>query len=260
MCLKKLKILYFIIPMNKVVYNLHIHCKVLSEFKHSFQIYKMIENFINFLKKENLNFNDKYVIFDIGSRDCIQSIEFTKYFPLSEIYSFECNPNTLNICEENIKEYPQVKLIKKAINDYNGKCKFYPINQQKTITTWKDGNPGASSLFMSNGSYEYEHYIQDEIEIDCSRLDSIIEEQKIISCDIIWMDLQGAELLALKSMGDKLKNVKYIYTEVSFKPIYENQVLFPELNEFLNLNGFVLCNKLNYNSWQDDAIYKNLIN
>jgi FkbM family methyltransferase len=217
----------------------------------------MIRNFLNFLQKDNLNFNKNYVIFDIGSRDCIQSIEFTKNFPLSKIYSFECNPNTLNICEENIKEYHQITLIKKAITDYNGKCKFYPINQQKTITTWKDGNPGASSLFISNGSYEHEHYVQDEIEIECSRIDSIMEEHKITECDIIWMDLQGAELLALKSMSDKIKNVKYIHTEVSFKPIYENQVLFNELNEFLISNGFILCNNLNYNSWQDDAIYKN---
>ena len=71
------------------------------------------------------------------------------------------------------------------------------------------------------------------------------------------MDLQGAELLALKSLGEHLKNVQYIYTEVAHKPMYENQVLFDELHQFLIKNNFELMNELHYNGWQDDAIYKN---
>jgi FkbM family methyltransferase len=218
----------------------------------------MIEKFIDFLRSEKINFEDKYNIFDVGSRDCIQSIEFLKYFPSSNIYSFECNPNTLNICENNIQKYPQIKLINKAINEYDGECKFYPIDQNKTITSWKDGNPGASSLFISNGTYPNEYYVQNEIIVKCNRLDTIMKENDIKVCDLLWMDLQGAELIALKSLGEKIKNIKYIYTEVSFKPIYTNQVLFNEINEFLTSKGFLLCNKLDYNSWQDDAIYKNI--
>ena len=33
------------------------------------------------------------------------------------------------------------------------------------------------------------------------------------------MDLQGAELLALKSLGENIYNVEFIYTEVSYKEI-----------------------------------------
>ena len=47
----------------------------------------MIDNFIKYIEK-----NEKYIIFDIGSRDCLQSIEFYKEFPNSIIYAFECNP------------------------------------------------------------------------------------------------------------------------------------------------------------------------
>jgi FkbM family methyltransferase len=219
----------------------------------------MIEDFIKFLKNENYDLTKEVTIFDIGSRDCLQSIEFTKSFPKSKIYAFECNPNTLDICKNNILNYPQITLINKAVNYYDGLCKFFPINQQKTITSWKDGNPGASSLFKSNDTYPIERYIQDEIIIDCVTLETVMEEHKINKCDIIWMDLQGAELIALESMKDKINFVDYIYTEVSFKPIYEEQVMFDELNNFLVSKNFKLCNSLDKNCWQTDAIYKRIV-
>lgn len=131
----------------------------------------MIEN----LTKYIFNKNEDYIIFDIGSRDCLQSIEFYNMFPNSKIYAFECNPNTLDICKKNIELYSdRITLIEGAVCDYDGNITFYPINQDKTITTWSDGNPGASSLFKSNGNYTVENYVQDEIITNCHRLDTVI--------------------------------------------------------------------------------------
>ena len=109
----------------------------------------MIENFIKYIE----NKKDELIIFDIGSRDCLQSIEFYNKFPNAKIYAFECNANTLEICKANIKNYSErITLIEGAVCDYDGNITFYPIDQTKTITTWKDGNPGASSIFKSNGT------------------------------------------------------------------------------------------------------------
>jgi FkbM family methyltransferase len=213
----------------------------------------MIENFIKHIE----NKNQKFIIFDIGSRDCIQSIEFYNAFPNSKIYAFECNPNTLDICKINIAPYSdRITLIEGAVCDYDGNIKFYPINQQKTITTWKDGNPGASSIFKSNGQYTYETYVQDEIITQCHRLDSIMNKYGISNVDIIWMNLQGAELLALKGLGNHLQNVKYIYTEVSYKEMYSGQVMFNELNNFILSNEFSIINNLTLQGWQEDVIYE----
>ena len=148
----------------------------------------MIEHFLSHISDKT----QKYVIFDIGSRDCLQSIEFYNNFPNAKIYAFECNPNTLDICKKNIEPYSdRITLIEGAVCDYNGNITFYPINQQKTITTWKDGNPGASSIFKSNGEYTAETYVQDEIITSCHRLDSIMDKYGISNVDIMWMDLQA---------------------------------------------------------------------
>ncbi len=213
----------------------------------------MIENFLSYIK----NKNEEYIIFDIGSRDCVQSIEFYNHFPNAKIYAFECNPNTLEICKKNIENYKdRITLIEGAVCDYDGNITFYPINQQKTETTWIDGNPGASSIFKSNGKYTVEKYVQDEITTNCHRLDTVMNIYGISHVDIIWMDLQGAELLALKGLGNYLNNVKYIHTEVSHKEMYSGQVMYKELNDYILSTGFAIKNYLSLSGWQEDVIYE----
>lgn len=215
----------------------------------------MIRNFTSYIP----NKKKEYIIFDIGSRDCQQSIEFYKTFPNSKIYAFECNPNTLDLCKKNIKPFTdRITLIEGAVCDTDGKISFYPINQHKTVTTWKDGNPGASSMFKSNGKYTIEKYIQDEVKTNCHRLDTVMGKYNIPRADIIWMDLQGAELLALKGMGTYLDTVKYMHTEVSHKEMYTGQVMFDDLHSFILSHNFKIKNKLRMTGWQEDVIYEKL--
>jgi FkbM family methyltransferase len=215
----------------------------------------MIQTFCSYIPDKT----KEYVIFDVGARDCLESIQFYKQFPNAKIYSFECNPNTLHICKKNIEAYQdRITLIEGAVCDYDGTITFYPINQTKTKTTWTDGNPGASSLFKSNGSYTVETYVQDTVQVPCHRLDTVMAKYNIKNVDIIWMDLQGAELLALKSLGKFLNTVSYIHTEVSYKEIYTGQVMFSELHGFIASNGFVLKNTITLSGWQEDAIYERI--
>ena len=153
----------------------------------------------------------------------------------------------------------RITLIKGAVCDYDGEITFYPINQKETVTTWEDGNPGASSIFKSNGKYPHEKYVQDEIKTNCHRLDSVIKKYNIANVDIIWMDLQGAELLALKGLGKSLMNVKYIHTEISHKEMYTGQVMFKELHNYILSYNFSILNNITMNGWQEDVIYKNNI-
>lgn len=215
----------------------------------------MIETFVNTI---SIDTDKEYVILDVGSRDCKQSIEFYNRFPNSRIYAFECNPNTLPICRKNIEKYrDRITLIEGAVADYDGEIMFYPIDQQKTKTSWEDGNPGASSLFKSNGSYTAEHYVQNEIKTNCHRLDTVLKQHGVNSVDIIWMDLQGAELMAFQGLGDFINAVNYIHTEVCHRPIYSGQALFKDIHEYLTSKGMKLKKNLALSGWFEDAIYGN---
>ena len=61
----------------------------------------MIESFVKHIGSAG----DGLIVFDVGSRDCAQSIEFYHAYPTAKIYAFECNPNTLDICRKNIEQF-----------------------------------------------------------------------------------------------------------------------------------------------------------
>ena len=181
------------------------------------------------------------VIFDVGACHALESVELSKKYPNAKVYTFEANPVSYNVCLENTEGYDSITVINEAVNDYDGLCKFYPMDKEKTITTWEDGNQGASSLYRANGQYDFiEKYVQYEIEVPCTRLDTFCERNDIDKIDIIWMDLQGAELKALQSLGSLLDTVQIIHTELEMNPMYEGQCLFSDVNEYLTNNGFDL--------------------
>ncbi len=180
-------------------------------------------------------------IIEVGARNCSETLAFHECYPDAKIYSFECNPTTLPLCRAAVQGIPQIELIEKAVCLTNDKVTFYPIDKDKTVTTHEDGNPGASSLFKASGKYPHEKYAQLEISVDGIRLDSLVETKKIEEIDILWMDIQGGELMALKSLGRHIDKVKFVHTEVEFLDIYENQPLFPDIRKYLEGEGFYFC-------------------
>jgi FkbM family methyltransferase len=60
------------------------------------------------------------------------------------------------------------------------------------------------------------------------------------TCDynFVNFDVQGAELHAMKGLGDLINKVQYIYTEVSFVKLYKDSELLPDLDAFLKNSGF----------------------
>jgi len=200
-----------------------------------------LHTFNTFVNQKFKSSKNVEVIFDIGSCHCLESVEFAKKYKNSKVFAFEANPESYQVCLNNSKNYPSIEVINQAINDYDGFCKFYPMDKDKTITTWEDGNQGASSLYRANGAYDHiEKYVQYEIEVPCTRIDSFCNKNNIDHIDIVWMDLQGAELKALQSMGSILDTIQIIHTELEVNPMYEGQCLFSDVNQFLTQNGFDL--------------------
>lgn len=217
----------------------------------------MIGGLARFLGLRDVDLKTFATVFDIGSRDARQALQLADLFPGAEVVAVECNPATLEACRRNVARNSRLRLVPKAINSYTGRCTFHPTDPRRTVTSWADGNPGASSLFVANGDYPIETYVQDTIEVDCVRLDELCATLGIDAIDLIWMDLQGAELLALESAGTLLDKVRYLYTEVSHRPIYHGQCLFSDVEAFLTARGFRRCTEIDPERWQQDAIYEN---
>ena len=73
----------------------------------------------------------------------------------------------------------------------------------------------------------------------------------------MWMDIQGAELMALRGLGERLHEIGMVHTEVEFFEIYQGQPLFPEVKQFLNRQGFKLYAFTRFHAHDGDAIFVN---
>lgn len=68
------------------------------------------------------------------------------------------------------------------------------------------------------------------------RLDEVISEHT--SFDFLTLDIQGAELEALKGMGRLISKVRWIFTEVNRREMYSGIPLVGDLDTFLSERGF----------------------
>jgi hypothetical protein len=90
-------------------------------------------------------------------------------------------------------------------------------------------------------------------------LDSQLLKNNIGSVDFIKIDTQGSELLILKGGENTLKNIIGLEVEVEFVPIYENQPLFTDVDEFIKGFGFTLFDLKRYFWTRKDTRKKNFI-
>ena len=211
-------------------------------FSYTFDFVKKIENKID-LEKVNH-------VLDIGSRDACQSLELSDWFPNSKIHCFEPVPETADWCKNNIKDRENILFYEKAIGSIDGTVKFHKV---------VNGNIGGSSLYRANSQHHYgQSYVQEEIEIECVRGDSFLKQNSIDQIDLIWMDVQGAEMEVLKSFGDNLENIKAIHSEVGLGKIYENSTVKNELIEFMQSTGFIVeCCLGNDLGIEEDIVFIN---
>jgi FkbM family methyltransferase len=100
-----------------------------------------------------------------------------------------------------------------------------------------------SSSLLELETHKTEHPHIHEIQrfkVITKKLDTIVKESNIAIENFNFMniDIQGAELLALKGSEKSLKYIKYLYLEVNEKELYKGCALLSEIDIFLGERGF----------------------
>jgi len=99
-------------------------------------------------------------------------------------------------------------------------------------------NDGASSSLLWPKEHIWKHPgigFGETITVPTITLDTLLAEHRINVADynFINMDIQGAELLALRGMTKTLPHIDAIYTEVNFLEMYQGCGLVDEMDDFL---------------------------
>jgi FkbM family methyltransferase len=195
-------------------------------------------------------------IIECGSRDCLDTLSLLEYYNPSLIFAFECNPESIVTCKENIQGIKNIYLIEKAVYNKDQVITFYATDMERSI----DKNIGASSLLKHRDNER--EFFQKEIQVEAIRLDTFMSTYNVKKVDLLCMDLQGTELLALQGLGKRLKDIHFIISEVLFQSYYHNDYLYKEVKNKLSKNRFILRAFSNHRSEKHrgftNAIFQNL--
>ena len=208
----------------------------------------MLIPFTELVHKYKIDNNKK--ILHIGAHECEERSDYNLHgFTDDKVIWIEGNENIVN----------KMKTLIPSINMYNILVSDIDGSEVDFIIT----NNGQSSSILEldehlkehPGIYEVQRYKQKTLTINTFLDKNNINKSEI---EFVNIDIQGAELLALKGMINLLPYVKYLYLEVNIKHLYKDCALINEIDDFLTLHGFRRCETyLTQYGWGDALYIKN---
>lgn len=121
-------------------------------------------------------------------------------------------------------------------------------------------NSIASSSILQFGTHTYEHpgiVFTNTIKTKTITIDSFIENNGIDSFkyNLLNVDIQGAELLALRGATRYIKNASVLYLEVNERELYKNCALIKDIDLFVSQFNFKrVLTRMTQHGW-GDAVY-----
>ncbi|MGK7921625.1 MAG: FkbM family methyltransferase, partial [Trichodesmium sp.] len=168
---------------------------------------------------------------------------------VEKILFIEANPVVFERLQTNVEEYPNVTAVNCAINNIDG-----------TVTMYLTSLDRRSSILPLKRIKEHYTNIKETntIKVKSRRLDTLLQELELNPSEfnIINIDIQGAELLALEGATNLLQYIDAINTEVNYEELYEGCALIEEIDDFLQKKGLekVATTTPDHPSW-GDAFY-----
>ena len=166
-----------------------------------------------------------------------------------EVLWFEPNKELYPKLVENLAEFPKQTAFNVGIHDSLKEGILHISN-----------NAGQSSSLLELGLHSTYHpevkYISDQ-KVKLTRLDYFLEDMEIPIgyFNFLNIDVQGSELNVLKSVGDQLGKLDYIYLEVNDLEVYKECALLPTVDEYLENFNFIRIKTHMTKAHWGDAFY-----
>jgi len=174
------------------------------------------------------------LIIDVGAQNGQTTAEYLTRFPECRAYAFE----------PELENYAQAKTRLEAFGDRAHLFMDAVGDVSTQVQLNVNSHTGTHSLLESGDQRYWDESVATlkRIPTQCRRLDDFFAELKIEKADLLAMDIQGAELRALKGaewlLGDQ--RVALVYCEVEFYELYKDQPLFWDVGSFLHRKGYHL--------------------
>jgi FkbM family methyltransferase len=148
---------------------------------------------------------------------------------IKEVAWVEANPDLIPKLKENVFKLGHT-IYEACVSDTTGEEVTFNISN----------NGGQSSSILELGTHKIAHpevHYTKTLNLETIRLDLMLAGS-YIDYNFLNIDLQGAELKALRGLGDRLHQFKWAYLEVNQAELYKGCALVEEIDTYLLGFGF----------------------
>ena len=145
------------------------------------------------------------------------------------VIAYEPVPMNYTQLKKNTKNFLNITTVQSAVSHTEGTLKIYiPINKKST---------GSFSAFFTKGKLLENDYI----EVQSLPLDAVFRKHEIKQCDLLKIDVEGAEHEILHAASDDtFSRIKRIHGEYHDVRPAKSQARIMELQSFLENKGFTV--------------------
>jgi FkbM family methyltransferase len=184
----------------------------------------------NWIKRMNIK-----TVLDVGSHQGEFASELHQILPEAKFYCFEPLRSNFIELQSNLN-FSNFKLFNLAIGDCPGNLEMYHNNFSPSSSILK-----CSELHKETFPFSAVEQLE---KIEINTLDEIFKDIELEDDILLKIDVQGYENKVLKGAENILSLVKVVIVETSFRELYEGQVLFADIYEFLSKQGFIYSGSL----------------
>lgn len=176
------------------------------------------------------------VIVEAGSHWGEDTLWLARYWPRGVVHAFEPSPELFATTTHHTSWIRNVRRYAFALSDRVEAVELHVSS----------GDSTASSSIYAPKEHLIEHptvKFEKRIVVPTVTLELWAQQYGIQRVDFLWLDMQGAELGALKGMGRLIDTARALHVEVSTKESYAGAPLYPELAVWMKERGFQVKNE-----------------
>lgn len=186
------------------------------------------------------------VVFDVGANHGETVSAYRAFFPTATVHAFEPFPDVHRRLAARFATDRLVHAHQRAVTDAAGTRRLY-VNDDPFTNSLLPLDPASAPW-----TGEWDGGLRGTVEVQAVTLDGFCAAEGLTAIDILKMDIQGGEAMALRGASGLLERgaVRLVYLEVLFAPFYDGQASFCDLTAILNKHGYRLYGL--YNLVQDE--------
>ena len=171
----------------------------------------------------------------VGGCDACEVSRMQRNYPSAQFIVFEPSRRYYPPLQRRFKDCSKVVCIERAVADNPGRATFYETSLRGSGSLLK---PAAAA------NRDYGLVLAETFEVEVVTLDGFFSQQSppLSTIDLLWCDVQGAELKVLRGGIETLRRCRAIFLEVTcWEQTYSGAPLLKEICDWLSPMGFCPC-------------------